>query len=64
MKIFESLENLEVSEACFDEIMGIVEEIINELDKSTLKSYIEKRDTGFTVSGEGNPSRLQGAFLP
>ena len=28
--IFESLENLEVSEACFDEIIGIVEEILNE----------------------------------
>ena len=45
MNILESLENLNVSEECFDEIMGIVEEIINELDKSTLKSYIEKRDT-------------------
>ena len=28
MDIFESLENLNVSEECFDEIMGIVEEII------------------------------------
>ena len=33
MDIFESLENLEVSEACFDEIMDIVEEVINELNK-------------------------------
>ena len=31
MDIFESLENLPVSEECFDEIMGIVEEIINEV---------------------------------
>lgn len=31
MDIFESLENLEVSEACFDELIGIVEEIINEV---------------------------------
>ena len=30
MDIFESLENLNVSEGCFDEIVGIVEEIINE----------------------------------
>ena len=31
MSIFESLENLNVSEECFDDIMGIVEEIINEV---------------------------------
>ena len=30
MDIFESLENLNVSEECFDEIMGIVEELLNE----------------------------------
>ena len=30
MNIFESLENLNVSEGCFDEIMNIVEEIIDE----------------------------------
>ena len=30
MDIFESLENLNVSEECFDEIMGLVEEVINE----------------------------------
>ena len=40
MSIFESLENLEVSEACFDEIIGMVEELLNEegfLDKVTDK---------------------------
>ena len=31
MDIFENLENLEISEECFDEIMDIVEEIINEV---------------------------------
>ena len=31
MDIFESLENLNVSEECFDDIIGIVEEILNEL---------------------------------
>lgn len=31
MDIFESLENLNVSEECFDDIMGIVEEIIDEI---------------------------------
>ena len=30
MNIFESLENLNVSEECFDEIMGIVEDILSE----------------------------------
>ena len=30
MDVFESLENLNVSEECFDSIMGIVEEIISE----------------------------------
>jgi hypothetical protein len=32
MDIFESLENLNVSEECFDEIMGLVEEILSEED--------------------------------
>lgn len=43
MNIFESLENLPVSEECFDDIMGLVEEFINELDKETIKSFIKKR---------------------
>ena len=30
MDIFESLENLQVSEACFEDIIGLVEEHINE----------------------------------
>ena len=30
MSIFESLENLNVSEECFDDIMGIVEELLSE----------------------------------
>ena len=37
--IFESLENLNVSEACFEDIMSILEELLNE----DLKSYIEKK---------------------
>ena len=43
MDIFESLENLEISEECFDEIMGIVEEYINELKDSTVGSMYQKR---------------------
>ena len=35
MNIFESLENLNVSEECFNDIMGIVEAIINELKAPT-----------------------------
>lgn len=34
MNIFESLENLNVSEECFDEIMGIVENIVSAINKS------------------------------
>ena len=30
MNIFESLENLDVSEECFDDILGLVEELLNE----------------------------------
>lgn len=43
MNIFENLENLNVSEKCFDEIIGIVEEIINEMLDSTVDSSTEKR---------------------
>ena len=38
MNIFESLENLNVSEECFDEIMDIIESIINELHAPTSDS--------------------------
>ena len=34
MNIFESLENLNVSEECFDEIMGIVEELLSEENRA------------------------------
>lgn len=40
MNIFESLENLNVSEECFDEIMGLVEELLNE---DNIEKYIVKR---------------------
>ena len=42
MDIFESLENLEVSEGCFDEIMGLVEEILSEDTVSYAKKLIRK----------------------
>ena len=38
MDIFESLENLQVSESCFDDIIGLIEGLLNEegfLDKIT-----------------------------
>ena len=37
MNILESLENLNVSEECFNDIMGIVEEIINEVSVNMWK---------------------------
>lgn len=44
MNIFESLENLNVSEECFDEITGIVEEYINEVSSRKVKEYIKGRE--------------------
>ena len=45
MDIFESLENLQVSEGCFEDIISIVEALLSEgLNKETIKSYIQKRD--------------------
>ena len=42
MDIFESLENLNVSEECFDEIMGIVEEIIAETNDKKYREQTSK----------------------
>ena len=38
MDIFESLENLPVSESCFDDIIGLVEEYINEISDYTAQA--------------------------
>lgn len=43
MDIFESLEQLPVSEACFDEIMDMVEEVIEESNKNALQRVANKR---------------------
>lgn len=43
MNIFEELESLNVSEECFNDLMDIVEEIINELNDSTVQSMFDKR---------------------
>lgn len=42
MNIFESLESLNVSEECFNDIMGIVEEILSEDVEETKKRLINK----------------------
>ena len=47
MSIFESLESLNVSEECFDDIMGIVEEIIDEV---LVGPHKEKGATGEEVN--------------
>ena len=44
MDIFESLENLNVSEECFDDIMGIVEELLNESNRA--RKYGQKNLNG------------------
>lgn len=47
MNIFENLENLNVSEECFEEIMGLVEEVINEVSvgmwRQAAKNSLEDR---------------------
>ena len=48
--IFESLENLDISEECFNDIMGIVKEIINELYDSTVASSFKKRYNNYAQS--------------
>ena len=48
MDIFESLENLEVSEECFDDILTITEEIINERNK---ENKIKKNNWENKLSG-------------
>lgn len=55
MNIFENLENLEVSEECFDEIMGIVEAIINETAETIYKSIKDKYGEP-EYDKEGNPA--------
>ena len=49
MDIFESLENLQVSEACFEDIVGIVEELLSESNPETIQKVANKRayDAGF-----------------
>ena len=49
MDIFESLENLSVSEKCFNDIIRLAEEFINEVSKEvadevSLQRYINRRD--------------------
>jgi hypothetical protein len=43
MDIFESLENINISEECFNSIMSIVEEYINELDDETVDKLLRNR---------------------
>ena len=43
MDIFESLENLNVSEECLNEIMGYCEDLLNEEDSLDDGSHIRKR---------------------
>ena len=43
MDIFESLENLPVSEACFNDVINLVEEYINELKEETVDKAREER---------------------
>ena len=49
MDIFESLENLNVSENCYKDVLNIIEEIINEVSKEdadavSLQRYINRKE--------------------
>ena len=60
MDIFESLENLNVSEECFDEIMGIVEAVIDEtlaqaiVKKHGKPEYEKDEDGNLKLDKEGS----------
>ena len=65
MDIFESLENLNVSEECFDDIMDIVEEYINELKNSTIEKTLDAhwdRITNNKARGKDNPEDTEKYF--
>lgn len=49
MNIFENLENLQVSEECFDEIMGLVEELLSEDIVSTANRVASKDENNDLV---------------
>ena len=51
MDIFESLENLNVSEGCFEDIIKIVEEYINELKNSTIEKTLDAHRDRVNDSG-------------
>jgi hypothetical protein len=63
MNIFESLENLNVSEECFDEIMKIVEGYINELKNETIEKTLDKRNDQYKdlrASGKDKEASKEG----
>ena len=56
MSIFENLENLNVSEECFNSIMDIVEEIIYETSAEKIQAVADKRahDAGYESAKQFN----------
>lgn len=53
--IFESLENLNVSEECFDEIMGIVEELLSEKVSQKVFDTKRQREKNYDNTTYGTP---------
>lgn len=53
MSILKSLENLSVSEECFDEIMDIVEELLSEGDNIYRPGTYKKDEYSFIATGRG-----------
>ena len=56
MDIFESLENLNVSEECFKNIIELVEEYINELRDETIRNASDKNEAISKAQEENLPN--------
>lgn len=59
--IFESLENLNVSESCYNEIMEIVENLLDMIDKSN-RSSEDKRNLKSKVKNAHDKEEVQAMY--
>ena len=64
MDIFESLENLEVSEACFDEIMGLVETLVGKYKEEGKPATSYSAHHGRNISSTDIKDEMKGELYP
>jgi hypothetical protein len=62
MDIFESLENLNVSEECFDEIMGIVEDTFEDMLRKKRELEDERRADRRAIAKERAQIEAKGKY--